>query len=212
MDIIDPFLNDYAEKYSSEESLVLKELNRDTFSKVLMPRMLSGHIQGRMLSMLSHMIRPKLILEIGTFTGYSALCFAEGLLEGGHLHTIDINDELTPMVKSYIAKAGMEDKITLHNGNASEIIPGLSGSFDLVFIDADKINYSLYYDLVFDKVRQGGFLIADNVLWSGKVLNMETADKDTLAIHQFNEKIKKDTRVEKVLLTVRDGLLIVRKK
>ena len=212
MDIIDPFINDYAEKYSSEESLVLKELNRDTFSKVLMPRMLSGHIQGRMLSMLSHMIRPKLILEIGTFTGYSALCFAEGLLEGGHLHTIDINDELTPMVKSYIAKAGMEDKITLHNGNASEIIPGLSGSFDLVFIDADKINYSLYYDLVFDKVRQGGFLIADNVLWSGKVLAMETADKDTLAIHQFNEKIKKDTRVEKVLLTVRDGLLIVRKK
>lgn len=212
MDIIDPFLNDYAVKYSSEESLVLKELNRDTFSKVLMPRMLSGHIQGRMLSMLSHMIRPKLILEIGTFTGYSALCFAEGLLEGGHLHTIDINDELTPMVKSYIAKAGMEDKITLHNGNASEIIPGLSGSFDLVFIDADKINYSLYYDLVFDKVRQGGFLIADNVLWSGKVLNMETADKDTLAIHQFNEKIKKDTRVEKVLLTVRDGLLIIRKK
>ena len=212
MDIIDPFLNDYAEKYSSEESLVLKELNRDTFSKVLMPRMLSGHIQGRMLSMLSYMIRPKLILEIGTFTGYSALCFAEGLLEGGHLHTIDINDELTPMVKSYIAKAGMEDKITLHNGNASEIIPGLSGSFDLVFIDADKINYSLYYDLVFDKVRQGGYLIADNVLWSGKVLNMETADKDTLAIHQFNEKIKKDTRVEKVLLTVRDGLLIIRKK
>ena len=212
MDIIDPFLNDYAEKYSSEESLVLKELNRDTFSKVLMPRMLSGHIQGRMLSMLSHMIRPKLILEIGTFTGYSALCFAEGLLEGGHLHTIDINDELTPMVKSYIAKAGMEDKITLHNGNASEIIPGLSGSFDLVFIDADKINYSLYYDLVFDKVRQGGYLIADNVLWSGKVLNMETADKDTLAIHQFNEKIKKDIRVEKVLLTVRDGLLIIRKK
>ena len=212
MDIIDPFLNDYAVRYSSDESLVLKELNRDTFSKVLMPRMLSGHIQGRMLSMLSHMIRPKLILEIGTFTGYSALCFAEGLLEGGHLHTIDINDELTPMVKSYIAKAGMEDKITLHNGNASEIIPGLSGSFDLVFIDADKINYSLYYDLVFDKVRQGGFLIADNVLWSGKVLNMETADKDTLAIHQFNEKIKKDTRVEKVLLTVRDGLLIIRKK
>ena len=212
MDIIDPFLNDYAVRHTSEESLVLKELNRDTFSKVLMPRMLSGHIQGRMLSMLSHMIRPKLILEIGTFTGYSALCFAEGLLEGGHLHTIDINDELTPMVKSYIARAGMEDKITLHNGNASEIIPGLSGSFDLAFIDADKINYSLYYDLVFDKVRQGGFLIADNVLWSGKVLNMETADKDTLAIHQFNEKIKKDTRVEKVLLTVRDGLLIIRKK
>lgn len=212
MDIIDPFLNDYAENYSSEEPLILKELNRDTFAKILMPRMLSGHIQGRMLSMLSHMISPKLILEIGTYTGYSALCFAEGLSEGGHLHTIDINDELAPMVKSYIAKAGMENIITLHNGNASEIIPTLSGPFDLVFIDADKINYSLYYDLVINKVRQGGFLIADNVLWSGKVLNLENADKDTLAIHQFNEKIKKDDRVEKVLLTVRDGLLIIRKK
>ncbi len=212
MDIIDPFLNDYAENYSSEEPLLLKELNRDTFAKILMPRMLSGHIQGRMLSMLSHMISPKLILEIGTYTGYSALCFAEGLSEGGHLHTIDINDELAPMMKSYITKAGMENKITLHNGNASEIIPTLSGPFDLVFIDADKINYSLYYDLVIEKVRQGGFLIADNVLWSGKVLNLENADKDTLAIHQFNEKIKKDDRVEKVLLTVRDGLLIIRKK
>lgn len=212
MDIIDPFLNDYAENYSSEEPLILKELNRDTFAKILMPRMLSGHIQGRMLSMLSHMISPKLILEIGTYTGYSALCFAEGLSESGHLHTIDINDELAPMVKSYITKAGMENKITLHNGNASEIIPTLSGPFDLVFIDADKINYSLYYDLVINKVRQGGFLIADNVLWSGKVLNLENADKDTLAIHQFNEKIKIDDRVEKVLLTVRDGLLIIRKK
>lgn len=212
MDIIDPFLNDYAENYSSEEPHVLNELNRDTFAKVLMPRMLSGHIQGRMLSMLSHMIHPKLILEIGTYTGYSALCFAEGLSEDGHLHTIDINDELTPMVKSYIAKAGMGNKITLHNGNASEIIPTLTGPFDLVFIDADKINYSLYYDLVFSKVRQGGFLIADNVLWSGKVLTLENADKDTLAINQFNEKIKKDDRVEKVLLTVRDGLLIIRKK
>ena len=212
MDIIDPFLNDYAENYSSEEPLILKELNRDTFAKILMPRMLSGHIQGRMLSMLSHMISPKLILEIGTYTGYSALCFAEGLSESGHLHTIDINDELAPMVKSYITKAGMENKITLHNGNASEIIPSLIGPFDLVFIDADKINYSLYYDLVINKVRHGGFLIADNVLWSGKVLNRENADKDTLAIHQFNEKIKIDDRVEKVLLTVRDGLLIIRKK
>lgn len=212
MDIIDPFLNDYAERYSSEESRLLNDLNRETFSKVLMPRMLSGHIQGRMLSMLSHMISPKFILEIGTYTGYSALCLAEGLMDGGHLHTIDINDELAPMVKSYIAKAGLENKITLHNGNASEIIPSLAIPFDLVFIDADKVNYSLYYDLVFDKVSQGGFLIADNVLWSGKVLNLETADKDTLAIHQFNEKIKKDIRVEKVLLTVRDGLLIIRKK
>lgn len=212
MDIIDPFLSHYAEKYSSAEPPVLYELNRETFANILMPRMLSGHLQGRLLSMLSHMIRPKTVLEIGTYTGYSALCFAEGLSEDGHLHTIDINDELAPLVKSFISKAGMENKITTHYGDAAEIIPSLPGLFDLVFIDADKINYSLYYDLVFDKVNKGGYLIADNVLWDGKVLNMENADKDTRGIHLFNEKIKNDQRVEKVLLTVRDGLLIIRKK
>lgn len=212
MDIIDPFLSHYAEKYSSAEPPVLHELNRETFANILMPRMLSGHLQGRLLSMLSHMIRPKTVLEIGTYTGYSALCFAEGLSEDGHLHTIDINDELAPLVKSFISKAGMENKITTHYGDAAKIIPSLPGLFDLVFIDADKINYSLYYDLVFDKVNKGGYLIADNVLWDGKVLNMENADKDTRGIHLFNEKIKNDQRVEKVLLTVRDGLLIIRKK
>ena len=154
--------------------------------------MLSGHLQGRILSMISHMIRPKTILEIGTFTGYSAICFAEGLADDGQLHTIDINDELSPLVKSSISKAGMEKKIITHWGNALTIIPTLPGPFDLVFIDADKISYSNYYDLVFDKVRPGGFIIADNVLWDGKVLNMENADKDTKAIHPFNEKIIND--------------------
>lgn len=212
MEIIDSILSNYTEKYSSDEPPVLKELNRETFAKVLMPRMLSGHIQGRLLSMISQMIRPKLVLEIGTYTGYSAICFAEGLAEDGHLHTIDINEELTPLVKSFISKAGYKNKITVHNGDAAEIIPKLTGPFDLVFIDADKINYSLYYDLVFNQVKKGGYLIADNVLWSGKIINLEIADKDTLAIHQFNEKIKNDERVEKVMLTVRDGLLLIRKK
>ena len=212
MNIIDPAITDYAENYSSDEPAVLRELNRETFANVLMPRMLSGHLQGRLLSMLSKMIRPKAILEIGTYTGYSALCFAEGLSEDGHLHTIDINDELAPLVKSYLIKSGMENKIITHYGDAAEIIPALNGPFDLVFIDADKINYSLYYDLVFDKVRTGGYLIADNVLWDGKILSLENADKDTKAIHLFNEKIKNDNRVENVLLTVRDGLLIIKKK
>jgi caffeoyl-CoA O-methyltransferase len=211
MEFPDPAITEYSEKFTSPESNVLRELNRETHAKILMPRMLSGHLQGRILSMLSNMIRPKNILEIGTYTGYSAICFAEGLTDDGQLHTIDINDELAPLVKSAVAKAGMEKKIINHWGNALTIIPSLSGPFDIVFIDADKINYSNYYDLIFDKVRPGGYIIADNVLWDGKVLNMENADKDTKAIHQFNEKIKNDSRVESVLLPVRDGLMIVRK-
>ena len=177
-----------------------------------MPRMLSGHVQGRLLSMLSHMIRPKNILEIGTYTGYSAICLAEGLSENGRLYTIDINDELEPMVNLYIARAGMTNKIITHYGNAIEIIPTLSGPYDLVFIDADKINYSQYYNLAIEKVISGGYLIADNVLWDGKILDLTNADKDTIAIHQFNEKINNDKRVENVLLTMRDGLMIIRKK
>ena len=212
MEIIDPLICSYAEKFTSDEPAFLNELNRETYSKILMPRMLSGHLQGRLLSMLSHMIHPKTILEIGTYTGYSAICFAEGLAEDGHLHTIDINDELAPFVKSFFRKAGMENKITAHYGDAAGIIPTLQGPFELVFIDADKINYSLYYDLVFEKVKKGGFIIADNVLWDGKVLSMENTDKDTKAIQLFNEKIKNDIRVEQVLLTVRDGLLVIRKK
>ena len=212
MDIIDHSLTDYSGKYTSTEPLVLQELNRETYANVLMPRMLSGHLQGRLLSMISHMIHPKNILEIGTYTGYSAICFAEGLPEDGHLYTIDINDELAPLVQSFITKAKMENKITTLYGKAVEIIPTLPGPFDLVFIDADKINYSLYFDLIFEKVKKGGYLVADNVLWDGKVLDLKKADKETLAIHQFNEKINNDKRVENVLLTVRDGLMVIRKK
>jgi predicted O-methyltransferase YrrM len=212
MDFIDTELSAYAESHTTAETPLLQELNRETNAKILMPRMLSGHLQGRFLSMLSHMIRPKNILEIGTYTGYSALCFAEGLDREGKLHTIDINDELKPMIQQYISKAGLESKIVFHTGDAAKIIPGLSGPFELVFIDADKINYSKYYELVFDKIPSGGFIIADNVLWSGKVLNAVKADNDTNAIIQFNDKIKNDNRVEHVLLPVRDGLMVIRKK
>jgi predicted O-methyltransferase YrrM len=212
MEFIDPALSAYAERHSSPESPVLQELNRETHAKVLMPRMLSGHLQGRFLSAISHMIRPTQILEIGTYTGYSAICLAEGLDRDGILHTIDINDELTPLVSAYVSKAGMEKKIFLHTGDAATLIPKLDGPFDLVFIDADKINYSLYFDLVFDKVKKGGFLLADNVLWSGKVLAGDKTDKDTKALQEFNDKIFRDERVEKVLLPIRDGLLLIRKK
>jgi len=212
MEIIDPLINVYASKFTTDEPVVLSELNRETYSKVLMPRMLSGHHQGRFLSMLSHMIRPVNILEIGTYTGYSAISLAEGLSENGRLHTIDINDELKPMVKSFVEKAGMNEKIITYYGNAVDIIPTMNLEFDLVFIDADKTNYSLYYDLVFEKVKKNGYIVADNVLWDGKVLDLKKADKDTLAIHQFNEKIKNDIRVENVLVTIRDGLMIARKK
>ncbi|HNQ61983.1 MAG TPA: class I SAM-dependent methyltransferase [Bacteroidia bacterium] len=212
MDFLDPKIITFSEEFSSPESKVLQDLNRETNAKVLMPRMLSGHLQGRILSMLSHMIQPHKILEIGTYTGYSAICMAEGLAEDGHLYTIDINDELAPLVHQSIVKAEMEKKITTHYGNAIELIPTISGPFDLVFIDADKINYSNYYDLVIDKVKKGGFIIADNVLWSGKVLQEENKmDSDTKALLTFNRKIKTDERVEKVLLPVRDGLFIMRK-
>lgn len=212
MEFLDPPLSEYAEKHTTSETSVLAELNRETHAKVLMPRMLSGHLQGRFLSMISHMVRPNTILEIGTYTGYSAICLAEGLKEGGHIHTIDINDELTPMVQQYVDRAGFKDKITLHTGDARNIIPTLAGPFDIVFIDADKINYSVYYDLVFEKVKKGGWIIADNVLWSGKVLDPGKADKDTQAIIQYNDKIAKDSRVETILVPIRDGLLIARKK
>ena len=213
MEFPDPAINAYAERHTSPESDILKELNRVTNAKVLMPRMLSGHLQGRVLSMMAHMIRPKQVLEIGTYTGYSAICFAEGLQDGGIIHTIDINDELTPLVKNYVEKSGMSERIKIHVGNALEIIPTLPGPFDLVFIDADKVNYSRYYDLVFEKVSPGGYLLADNVLWSGKVLNEPSKmDKDTTAIHAFNEKVMQDNRVEQILLPVRDGILVMRKK
>jgi caffeoyl-CoA O-methyltransferase len=173
--------------------------------------MLSGHLQGQVLRTFSMMLRPKNILEIGTYTGYSAICLAEGLQDGGRLYTIDINEELEEMVRRYIAKAGMEQKIDFRIGDAMEIIPVLNVTFDLVYIDADKVNYSNYYDLVWDKVRPGGFIVADNVLWSGKVLE-EKVDEDTRALKDFTKKVHADPRAENVLFPVRDGLMVIRKK
>ncbi len=214
MDFLPQELSDYAEKYTSQESEVLSELNRDTWTNVLIPRMLSGHLQGRLLSMLSKLHRPKTILEIGTYTGYSALCLAEGLANDGVLHTIDINEELKDMVLEYIEKAGYTDRVKFHIGNAIEIIPALNIRPDLVFIDADKENYSNYYDLVIEKMPSGGIIIADNVLWSGKVLdkNERINDEETAALYAFSEKVMNDDRVENILLPVRDGLMIARKK
>ncbi|HEY9007483.1 MAG TPA: O-methyltransferase [Ohtaekwangia sp.] len=210
MDLINEQIQHYAERHTSTETDLLKKIDRDTHAKVLMPRMLSGHLQGKVLSMLSHMIRPKCILEIGTYTGYSALCLAEGLQEGGKLITLDINEELEDRVRTYFAASAFGEKIDYRIGNAATIIPGLTETFDLVFIDADKERYSLYFDQVIDKVRIGGFIMADNVLWSGKVLNAKP-DKDTRAIVEFNKKIQEDPRVENVLLPIRDGIMLMRK-
>ncbi len=210
MEIINEDFQRYAERHTTDESPLLKQINRDTQANVLKPRMLSGHLQGRVLSMVSKMIQPARILEIGTYTGYSAICLAEGLMETGKLITIDINEELEQRVRRYFEDAGLSSKIEYKVGNALTLIPELRETFDLVFIDADKENYSNYYDLVFDKVRPGGIILADNVLWSGKVLN-EKADKDTRAVIAFNEKIQHDTRVENILLPLRDGILMIRK-
>ncbi len=212
MSIVNPEIEEYIKNHCSEEPHVLKELDRETNLKVLMPRMLSGHVQGRLLSLLSHMISPKNVLEIGTFTGYSAICFAEGLQAGGLVHTIDINEELEEQVSDFIGKAGMSDKIRQYIGDAMEIIPAMDIEFDLVFIDADKINYLNYYNLVLPKLRSGGFILADNVLWSGKVVEQGSIKKDTQAILDFNKTVAEDTRVDKVILPVRDGIQLIRKK
>jgi caffeoyl-CoA O-methyltransferase len=208
MEIINEDLQRYAEQHTSPESDLLKKINRDTYAHVLMPRMLSGHLQGRVLSMISHLLKPQRILEIGTYTGYSALCLAEGLSPGGRMVTIDVNEELEKKVRDHFAES--QDKIEYKIGNALDIIPTLNEIFDLVFIDADKSNYINYFDLVIDKVRPGGFILADNVLWSGKVLN-KNPDNDTKSIIAFNQKIQHDPRVENVLLPIRDGIMMIRK-
>lgn len=204
-------LEAYASAHSSKEPALLKQLWRETHLKVLSPGMLSGHIQGRFLSMISHLIRPAQILEIGTFTGYSALCLAEGLAENGILHTIEVNTELVDIIERYFKESGYNDKLKLHIGDARQVLHSLEGPFDLVFIDADKENYVNYYNLVFDKVRSGGTIIADNTLWHGNVLTNDRG-KETLGIKAFNEMIKKDQRIEKAMLTLRDGLFLIRKK
>lgn len=213
MEFLDEKLEDYVNAHTSPESEILSDLNRQTHINVLQPRMLSGHLQGRTLSLFSKMIQPQRILEIGTYTGYSALCLAEGLKENGKLITIDINYELEEMVKDYVKKAGFTDQIEMKVGDAMEIIPTLDKDFDLVFIDADKSNYSNYYDLLIDDLPQGAILIADNVLWSGKVIEpVKKNDIDTEALKIFNLKIQEDDRVENVLLPIRDGLMVIRKK
>ncbi|EDM34512.1 O-methyltransferase [Pedobacter sp. BAL39] len=211
MSLINEEMQQLLLNYCEPESELLKKIDRETNLKVLMPRMLSGHYQGRVLSMLSKMIGPGRILEIGTFTGYATLCLAEGLTADGLLYTLDINEELEEMVRGNFAQSPLGQQIKYILGNATETIGQLDETFDLVFIDADKKNNGTYYDLIFDRVRPGGLIIVDNVLWSGKVLNT-TQDKDTKNITTFNDKIAADDRVEKLILPVRDGLFIIRKK
>ncbi len=210
MNIISEKLSEYIDRNSTGESKPLSELNRQTHLKALMPQMLSGKVQGKFLEFISYMIQPKYILEVGTYTGYSAICLAKGLQKKGKLITIDINDELTAMVKQYAELENVIDQLDIKIGNAIDIIPTLTETFDLVFIDADKINYCNYFDLVIDKVKTGGFILADNVLWSSKVIE-DRQDKDTMSIDAYNKKITNDGRVENVIISIRDGISIARK-
>ena len=213
MDFLPEIIEKYVADHSAPEPELLAELNRETWQKVLVPRMLSGHIQGRILSMLSHMISPKYILEIGTYTGYSALCFCEGMKPDGELHTIDINEELKEIQDKYFGRSEYGNMIHRHIGNALDIVPDLNKEWDIVFIDADKENYINYYEMVLPNVRKDGFIIFDNVLWSGKVTeSIDESDLDTATLHQLNENLQTDDRVENVLFPVRDGLMIVRKR
>lgn len=211
MEFLPEALSKYAESYTSAESELLSELNRDTYANVLIPRMLSGHMQGRILSFFSKMIQPKIIIEIGTYTGYSALCMAEGLSDGGSLHTIDINEELQDRILHYFNRSPYKDQLHFHLGNALELLPNLPKP-DLVFIDADKENYMKYYEMLVPRMSSGGVLIADNVLWSGKVLDEaeRMRDEETRALHEFNQMVQADERVENVLMPVRDGLMVIR--
>lgn len=211
MEGIDPQWQAYADRYTTPESALLQRIHRETHLQVLQPRMLSGHFQGRLLAMVSHMIQPDRILEIGTYTGYSALCLAEGLTPTGKLITLDINVELEKRVRGYFNQSPYAHQIEYRIGDARAILPTLADTFDLVFIDADKAGYELYYEAVFPKVRVGGFILADNVLWSGKVIH-ESGDKDTRVIQKFNDRILADERVERVLLPIRDGLFLLRKR
>ena len=213
MEFIDQKLDDYVCAHTENEPEVLNELNRKTHLTVLRSRMLSGHFQGRLLSMLSHMIQPERILEIGTYTGYSAICLAEGLTENGKLTTIDINEELEDIAREFIQKANLDNKIEYIIGDAMQIVPQLDEQFDLVFIDADKKNYCNYYHLVFDKVKPGGYILADNVLWSGKVVeDYEALDSETKIIMDYNKMVHEDPRVQEILLPIRDGLMLARKR
>ena len=206
-------LENYAAQHTEDEPLLLRELNKRTHLNVLQPRMISGHFQGRFLSLLSKMVLPRTILEIGTYTGYATLCLAEGLHPEGVLHTIDIKEELTDLQREFFDRSGYGNQIVQHLGKAADIIPSLNTTFDLVFIDADKQNYAHYFDLVIEKMNRGGIILSDNVLWSGKVVEeVKHNDKHTQALMAYNQKIKDDPRVETVLLPIRDGITLSRVK
>jgi predicted O-methyltransferase YrrM len=204
-------IHKYCSNHSTPQSDILYELERETYLKTLAPQMMSGHLQGRFLSLLSKMQRPRRVLELGVFTGYATLCLAEGLAEDGIIHAIEGNPELEYIIHKYVKKAGLEDKVKLHIGDAKVIAGDLDETFDLVFIDAGKRDYAFYYDLIIEKVNSGGILLADNVLWSGKVISGAT-DADTQLLDAFNKKVNADPRVENIIMPLRDGLTIIRKK
>ena len=208
MEFIPQKISDYSNLFSEKESDLLQKISRETHLKMINPRMLSGHIQGRFLSMISKMIKPMNIIEVGTFTGYSTLCLAEGLKKNGKIHTIDINEEYAEFAKKYFIMSDYKNKINQYVGDATKIIPKIKYNFQLAFIDADKTNYSKYYDLIFKKLDINGYIIADNVLWSGKVTE-NRKDKETNSIHNFNNIVMNDNRIENILLPIRDGLMVV---
>lgn len=212
MYVFDPSIDEYSARFTSAEPEVLAQLSRTTHLRTLQPRMLSGQVQGRFLTMMAGLMNARRILEIGTFTGYSAICLAEGMPQEGKLISIDINDEVLPIAREAIAHAGFQDRIELVTGNAAEIMPTLEGPFDLIFIDADKRNYARYYELALPLLRKGGLILADNVLWSGRVFDEQIKDADTLALRSFSEMVQRDERVDNVLLTLRDGLLMIVKR
>lgn len=212
MEFIAQGLADYANAHSTVASALLQRIERETYLEVLQPRMLSGPFQGRLLSLISKLVQPKRILEIGTYTGYSALCLAEGLTKEGKLITLDVNEELHKRVQGYFNASDYSEQIDYRIGDALDLIPALNETWDLVFIDADKKNYLNYYDLVVDRVRSGGLILADNVLWSGKVIDEKAQDKETVLLRQYNERINRDERVENILLPIRDGIMVARKK
>ena len=209
MNFLNKDILDYAREFSTKPTQLLQDLERETQYKILMPRMLSGHLMGSMLQFISCIKQPNYILEIGTYTGYSAICLAQGLQENGHLHTIEINEELKDFAGKYFKKSKLNEKITLHIGNALDVIPKIDILFDIIFIDADKKNYCTYYDLAIKKLNKGGLLLIDNVLWSGKVLSKPTKnDVETIEIQKLNQKITSDSRVKNMILPLRDGLMI----
>ncbi len=210
MEFIDSAIEEYARVFSGEPSALLQELDRETHAMILQPRMLSGHLQGRFLSFFAKVCRPSTILEIGTFTGYSALCLAEGLTPNGRLITIDINEELETFTRSFFDRSDYKEQIDYRIADAKDELTKIDGPFDLVFIDADKRNYGLYYDLIIDKMSPGGIILVDNVLWSGKIVDETARDKSTQALRDFNQKCLDDPRVDKMLLPLRDGLYMLR--